>query len=373
MKGRKALFLTNKKYIDPSSPEGGVKFCTQEYIDLIETKFEIILFPVQLKSSFIYRFKKKAGLSAYEEYKVSKYERQLKDVIKENNIQYVFLNLTNTITYSKLIKELCPSVKIVLCSHGNESGDFLHEMVLHKKQYGFKKIAAQYLLGKMLSTESTYRKYIDLVLTVSDVELNIEKWLGSENVYMVARTITGDMIDHHPAKGRIGFFADLSHVPNYYGIIRICNELKKLNTSEIELRLVGGQKIIGKSLEDEFSFLSYLGYLAEKELQEEMSTWTFSLNPVFYYSRGVSTKLGKSLRWGLPVITTTKGMRGYKWRQGEILNCDTAKEMATLIMQHANNIESSFFYRNEILKMKASSPSREQMMNEICDIMKIYN
>lgn len=369
----KTLFISNKKYIDPLSAEGGVKFCTQEYINLIQTKFEIILFPIRINNSLFYRFKKKMRISVYEDYKVNDYDLRLNEIIKQNNIQYIFLNLTNTIKFSYSIKKLFPSVKIILCSHGNESGDFLHEIALQKWQFGLKNIISQFSLGKMLQIESIYRKYIDLVLTVSDVEVNIEKWLGAENVYMVARTINGSMIEHQPVSGRIGFFGDLSHAPNYYGIRDLCYQLKKRKTKWLELRLVGVQKKISESLEAEFPFLSYLGYLTEEQLQKEMSTWTFSLNTVFYYSRGVSTKLGKSLGWGLPVITSKKGMRGYKWQDGEILNCDTAKEMATLISQHANSIQASQYYRNEILKMKESSPSLEQMMNEICDILESCN
>ena len=221
----------------------------------------------------------------------------------------------------------------------------------------------------MLAAESALRKNIDVVLTVSEIEFNIEKWLGTENVYLVYRTIKVDTTDHCPLKGRIGFFSDLSHAPNYYGITKVCEALIKLNTGNIELRLVSAAIKAGKELAEKFPFIKYLGYLTEDQLIKEAATWTFCLNPVFYYSRGVSTKMGKAFGIGVPVITTEKGMRGYQWKSGEILCCKTPGEMAALIIKHANNIEDSVFYRNEIAKMQASSPGLQEMMNDICDLI----
>ena len=366
---KKALFISNVKYIDTSSTEGGVKFCTREYIDLLKTKFEVVLFPVQITRGIFYRLKKKLGIDAYEEYEVNNYMDQLTKVIEVNKIDYVFLNLSNTVTFSAAIKKSNAFVKIILCSHGNESGDFLHDIVLHKKLKGLRNITARYALGKMLSKESLFRKYIDLVLTVSDVELNIEKWLGAKKIYMVPRTLRGEMIHHYPVKGRVGFFGDLSHAPNFYGIKKVCEAINNLEAAGIELRLVSSQEARGEALQKEFSFVTYLGYLPDEALSKEAATWTFCLNPVFYYSRGVSTKLGKALGMGVPVITSKKGMRGYLWKEGEILSCDTEEQMANLILKHASNTEDFHFYRDEILKMRASSPTFNQIINDVCKLI----
>ena len=366
---KKVLFISNSKYINPATPEGGVKFCTQEYIDLIKTNFEVVLFPLELKRSFFYRVIKKLRIDAYEDYAVNDYQNEIREVVIANSIDCVFLNLTNTIPFSRVIKKMLPSVKIILCSHGNESGDFLHEIVLHKNLKGVRKFAARYTLGKMLYEESTFRKYINVVLTVSDVELNIEKWLGAVKVYMVSRTIRGNLAHHQPIVGRIGFFGDLRHAPNLYGITKVCEAIRKINPGNFELRLVSSCNDSGEALEKEFPFVTYLGYLEEEKLIKEAGTWTFCINPVFYYSRGVSTKLGKALGMGVPVITSNIGMRGYLWREGKILSCDTPEEMARLILQHANNLEDAHFYRNETLKMQASSPGLFEMMNEVCKLI----
>ena len=370
MNRKKVLFISNSKYVDQHSSEGGVKLCTKEYIDLIASTFEVLIFPVDLNLSLFYRVKKKLGLAVYDDYAPGNYSDELKNIIADNNIGYVFLNLTNTIIFSGLLKKLFPQLKVILCSHGNESGDFLHEIVMHEKYKGLKKIIAQQALGKMLIIESTYRNYIDVVLTVSEVEVMIEKWIGAKEVKLITRTIYDHAIPLHPVNGRIGFFADLSHAPNLYGIEKVCTSLAKLNPEAIELRLVGAQKDVGVSLANDYPFVTYLGYLTESELEKEVSGWMFAINPVFYYSRGVSTKLGKALSWGLPVITSEKGLRGYQWGNGEILTCDNAEEMAAIILTHSIDMEASLYYRKQVEYMKASAPDLKEMMKEVINLLK---
>ncbi len=370
MNSNKVLFISNRKYVDSHSSEGGVKLCTKEYIDLIATTFDVLIFPVDLNLTLIYRFKKKLGVGVYDDYAPANYIKQLQNVIEENNIGYVFLNLSNTIVFSRLLKKWSPHVKIILCSHGNESGDFLHKVVMDEEYKGLKGLIAQQALGKMLILESIYRNYIDLVLTVSEVELMIEKWIGAKEVKLITRTIYDHSIALYPLNGRIGFFADLSHAPNLYGIKNVCESLAKLNPEALELRLIGAQKDVGISLAKEYSFITYLGYLNEKELEREASTWMYAINPVFYYSRGVSTKLGKALSWGLPVISTKKGMRGYQWKKGEILSCDTADGMADIILTHSNNKELHSYYRNQVKDIMLSCPTLLDMMNEILILLK---
>ena len=365
MTKRKALFICNAKFLYNSSPEGGVKFCTDEYVKLVKEQFDLIEFPVAYNQNLVYRFKKKLGLAVYEDYDTNSYSSKLKKVINEEGINHVFLNLTNTAPFAAVIKELVPITKIILCSHGNESGDFLHDIAGHNKFSGINNKIATYALGKMLLKEYDVRKYIDLVLTVSDVEINIEKWLGATNVYMVARTIEKYISSSIPVKGRVGFLSDLSHEPNFYGIKNLCEQLSKLSHHQISLHLVGSGKERAMLLEKEYSFIKYLGHLSNDQLKIEIDTWTFGLNPVFYYSRGVSTKLGKILGMGIPVITTDKGMRGYKWDEGKILVCQNEKEMAELIIENAKSEKFYLAYKEEVQKIQETSPSLSLMMREI--------
>ncbi len=365
----KALFISNSKFLDTSFPEGGVKFCTDEYIQLIKQQFEVIPFAVDYSNTFFYKIKKRIGVAVYEDYEIKEYNETLAKSIKENNIKYVFLNLTNTATFANLIRQIAPDVKIILCSHGNESGDFLHDIAGHNKYKNIKKKIAIYVLGKTLVTEYNLRKSIDLVLTVSEVEENIEKWLGAYKVYMVARTMQKNTSDTEPVGGRVGFLSDLSHEPNYYGINKVCGELTMVNTKNIELHLVGSGKERGEMLERNYSFVKYLGHLNNKQLDIEIKSWTFALNPVFYYSRGVSTKLGKILGMGVPVITTNKGMRGYTWNDGELPVCSNSVEMAQIIIKNSNDKTSYLHYRNEVIKIQNSAPSLAKMLRDILKLI----
>lgn len=365
---RKALFICNSKFLDTSFPEGGVTFCTDEYIRLIKKQFDVIAFAVDYSSSFFYKIKKKTGLAVYEDYEVEHYGDALKNSIINNEIGYVFLNLTNTANFSVLIRKISPQVKTILCSHGNESGDFLHDIGFHNKYEQLKKRIAVYALGKMLLKEQYFRKSIDLVLTVSEVETNIEKWLGAQKVFLVTRTFQQKTANPLPTKGRVGFIADLSHEPNYYGIRIVCEELS-LRDAKIALRLVGSGAKRGELLQRDFSFVTYLGHLNDQDLDIEINSWTFALNPVFYYSRGVSTKLGKMLGEGIPSITTEKGLRGYSWHEGELPIANTPKQMACLMIADASDATKIDYYRNEVRKIQRSAPSLETMMTDIVKLL----
>lgn len=361
---RNALFLCNQKFLD-STNAGGVKFCTDEYLSLIKTTFNVTEFPVVYDVSIIQKLSRKLNLNAYTDYNPGKYKNSLKTILQEKSITHVFLNLTNTAPFAAIIKSISQNIKVILCSHGNESGDYMHDIILHEKYRGLQKKTATYNVGNMLLKEAAMRSNIDVVLTVSDVEEGIEKWLGAKTVYMVPRFIAKQNGIYNPVVGKVGFISDLSHEPNYFGINEVCKEINLLPNEKIKISLVGGGKERGEMLDKEYSFVEYIGYLSEEALAAEISSWSFALNPVFYYSRGVSTKLGKSLGMGYPVITTNIGMRGYKWKEGELPKCKTAKEMAALITALSTDRNAFEYYKNEVIKIQESSPSYNEMMTEI--------
>ena len=97
-----------------------------------------------------------------------------------------------------------------------------------------------------------------------------------------------------------------------------------------------------------------MGYLNQSELGAEVSTWAFFLNPVFYYSRGVSTKLAKALSWGLPVITTSIGCRGYQWEKGDPIFAEDVNDFAYKIMELSSNYETLDKAKLQIMEMVKS-------------------
>ena len=367
----RALFLCNEKFLNSLSTEGGVKFCTDEYIKLIKLNFDLTLIPVSYTTGWSFRLKLKLGLSAYDAYQPEEYNLLLRKNLDNTDINIVFLNLTNTIQFAEFIKKKWPHVKVILCSHGNESGDHLHAIALHKNYKGILRNTAIYSLGNMLIKESYFRKYIDLVLTVSDVEVGVEKWLGAEKVLMVPRCISVNNIQRKPVNGRVGFLADLTHEPNYHGIKEVCEALKNIGTENTTIHLVGGGKDRGLVLAQQYPFVKYIGYLHQTELIKELGTWAFALNPVFYYSRGVSTKLGKALGMGLPVITTEKGMRGYEWTEGMLPVCNTADEMAELINKLSVDADPIQNYNMEVIKIQSTSTSLNETAKKLVQFLKV--
>ena len=127
----------------------------------------------------------------------------------------------------------------------------------------------------------------------------------------------------------------------------------------------GSPNSIGNQLAAKYPFVTYLGYLDNNALETEAATWTCFINPVFYYSRGVSTKLAKALSWGLPVVTTTIGCRGYVWTMGSLNIADTAMEMAIAIQTLSND---SLFIANsdkQIRELVSSIPKLSENENHL--------
>jgi glycosyltransferase involved in cell wall biosynthesis len=364
-----AIFISNKNYFDATKKEGGVRQCTLEYFSLISLNYEVSLFEVEYNLDLFYRLRVKFGLNAYNDYQTKFYKRSLFDTIRFTKAKIVFLNLSNLAPFASIIKdEFYDEVKVVLCSHGNESGDFLHDTTRFRLDLPFyKKITSSITLGRMLQKESLIRQNsIDAVLTVSQIEESIEKWLGAKNVLMIPRTLKSNKLNLSPVLFRVGFIGDLSHHPNYHGIDQVCKSIEKSdNSSRVTLSIVGSPNSIGESLSSRYSFVNYLGYLNEVDLVDEVSTWAFFLNPVFYYSKGVSTKLAKALSWGIPVITTSIGCRGYIWNEGRLVIAESPDEFRDYIFKLASNYSEIQYFEKESEKIILSSSSLEEISRQL--------
>ena len=284
----RVLFVTNEIYLDHTKPEGGVKLCTDDFIHLLKCKYEVINFPLQFNRRLFFRIKSRLGIDIFEDYDLKTYKKPLLEYIRTNNIKKVFINLTNTSAIVKIIKdEYGDMVKVILCSHGNESGDLLHQTVRFRSLLPWiKKITSAWRLGKILQKELEFRiKYFDMILTVSEIEQAIENWMGAKNVFYVPRIFRPNYIAWKPVIGRVGFIADISHHPNYYGLLKLCTVIKeKYPLDKIEVRIIGKPCKNLEKLLKEYNFIKAVGYLDNEQLEKETSTWMYFLNLVFYYS-----------------------------------------------------------------------------------------
>jgi hypothetical protein len=366
------LFIVNKIYLDPGKNEGGVKNCTEDYISLLSTRFNVIPFPVAYANSLFYRLRVKLGFNNYNDYAPKNYKNALKKIIINNHIKYVFLNLSNTMTFALILKEEFNSnVKVILCSHGNESGDLLHHCFRFEKgQNKLTRLKNSFLFAKTIEKEVKFRlRFLDMVLTVSEVEEGVEKWLGSKRVFIVPRIVKSETTLWNPVDGRIGFLGDLSHAPNHDGIVSFCDALSLLDHHKIKLRLMGNPENIGHALAQKYSFVEYCGFVPNERIHEEVGTWAIFLNLVFYYSRGVSTKLAKGLGWGIPVLTTPYGNRGYDFPHDMLTSAETPSQMAQLTVKLIADSTELEKMRNNSIYLTSHFHDYTPIMNKLYPLL----
>ena len=299
----KILFVAEKGSFDYTIP-GGVQLCTQEFVEYFRrTIFDTVLYRVSTTRRFSDRIKIKLGIDTYNSFDFEQIANDLAVKIDQDDIPIIALNQIGLTPLVPLLKKkVAKRLFFIGLSHGNESGDFLHEKKSNLKWWK---------LGKLILKEkSFYKKYLDGVIVISEHEIGINQWLGANNIFLLPRKLKPDWIDWKPVTGRVGFVGTLNHTPNLTGLKLILENLDSIGYTG-KLRIIGGPEEIGRSLENTFSSATYVGRLSEAELKEEVQTWSIFLNPVFWYSRGSSTKLAQGLNWGIPVLTTPAGKRGY--------------------------------------------------------------
>jgi hypothetical protein len=80
----KILFVTNEIFLDVTKYEGGVRICTQDFIQLLQTRFEVVIYKLHFKRSLYFRLRSRLGLDVYEDYDTFQYQESLIKIINEN-------------------------------------------------------------------------------------------------------------------------------------------------------------------------------------------------------------------------------------------------------------------------------------------------
>jgi glycosyltransferase involved in cell wall biosynthesis len=325
------LFITDKRFVDYNIG-GGVQLCTNEFLAYFETAgYRVNIFKVDPSTSFITKVKNKLGIEAYEIYNVDKWLTGIVDTINKNGIKLVLFNQLNLAYWAiKIKKEIAADVKFVGLSHGNESGDYLHEITQTNKT----SILKTWRLGRLLTKEKIlFSKILNGIITISDHETLIDQWLGAGHVFFLPRILKPGFIKWQPQPKTIGFVGTLDHLPNLLGIQYLADQLQ-LENFEGLFKLVGGPAEKGHEFEKKYSFIQYCGILNNEQLITEAGTWSIFLNPVFYYARGSTTKLSQGINWGIPVLTTPAGLRGYDVSNNAIVVADNSpKTLSKMIIQ----------------------------------------
>ncbi len=364
-----ALFLTHRTALH-SGITGGVQLCSQEFRHIIENISDIALtdYYVPYTKKISQRVSIRLGIENYSMYDVKKDAPDLLKHIRDNQVGIVFINMTSLVRFARPVKEAFGDrVKIILLSHGNHSGDFLHLITKPlTKPSGLRRMMNKIRLGLLVSTEAEYRvRFLDGVVTLSETESQIENWFGGKRVVFLPRRLYQDFLAYAPVPGRIGFVGRLDHPPNLQGLSILLDALQKRDHAGIAIRVVGAPESFGRQLQQQYPFITYLGELPDKDLETEVASWSILLNPVWWYSTGASTKLSRAISWGVPIISTTAGMRGYNWKDGRMMVADTPEGMADEMLRTAVDPQQARYWAEQTRIIAAAGPSLEDLCNMI--------
>ena len=369
MSNKKVIFLTHKKLLR-SEITGGVQLCSQEFLQVVTNcrNFSVSEFHVGFTRRLTDRIRIKLGWENYSMYDVDKEKDDLLELIRKDGVEVVFINMSSAMRYAKPVKEeFGKKVKVILLSHGNHSGDFLHLIGRPVDKTGdLKKWIKKFRLGMLISTESDFRiHYLDGVVAISETERQIENWLNAKQTLFFPRLLKQSFLDHQPQLSRIGFVGRLDHPPNLQGIALLCDAFKNTQMADLRIRLVGAPVEYGKQLAAQYPFIDYLGEYSDDALEQEAATWSFFLNPVWWYSTGASTKLGKGISWGIPIVSTTAGMRGYQWSSGKLLVADTPSAMCAAILDAVKSKEKIIYWASQTKEVASHGPSIDELSMQL--------
>jgi glycosyltransferase involved in cell wall biosynthesis len=357
----RALFIHDPHDLDALIP-GGVQICTRDFLEVVtEASSAVELFPVHVSRNLWWRIRRRAGLGSYLLYRPSDVCRSLQEAFEKFHPTHVFLNRTELLRLAPLVRELSGNAKVVILSHGNQSGDDLYEVSGPggRRRDGLAHLVATWKLGSDLITESSFRhQWIDVVCVMSGEEEILERWLGAKSTVVIPRLVRSALLEWHPTPMRVGFVGTLDHTPNRTAISYILNELMAFSDDDFEFRLVGGPLSVGEAFAEQYPFVSYLGMLSNEELRAEVSSWSLFLNPIFWLSRGASMKLGQAIAWGLPSLSTRSGVRGYQLLPGQVIvSSDTVTAFVSEMQALLSDLPRLQALRNSLLHLQSDEHS----------------
>lgn len=326
-----ALFVSHTPTLQPGG--GGVQRCTREYAEVLRAAgFHLDVVSFEPDRRFALRVKRRLFPRPHRDFLPADLAARCLARMETTRTNLVFLNHSETGPLAAELRARSPRpLRIVMLSHGLDSTDFLHEADLAGEPTRRPRRAALGL-GQLLFTEMGERPAFDAVFCLSEIDLNIERWLGSRRVCLLPRTVEDRPLNWQPVTGRMGTVSTLNHPPNWDGLKRFCTAVEFAGANGICLRVIGGPENLGRALAAAHPHVEYLGPLSDAELEAEAATWAVFVNPLFRFARGCSTKLAQPLSWRLPVATTRAGVRGYRWDDQHVSLADDATELAALAL-----------------------------------------
>jgi hypothetical protein len=284
--------------------------------------------------------------------------QRIESAVRETGAEVVFFGLNLFSELSRELRQALPNIRQVLLSHGVESLDFCIEQQIRRRlgTENHPRIVGERMLGRQLLDEAEQRRWIDAVLTLSPLEVEVEKWLGAPKVLWVPRTIMEPPLNVRPVDQRVGCVSTLDHPPNRDGLVQVFDALKDRVPEKFRFCLVGQPASQGHALAARYSFVEYLGPLSDAQLRSEAASWCCFVHPLFAYAKGCSTKLAFGLGWGLPVATTEFGARGYLWDRRVLPLAESPAELAQLVLDRCSTSQFEK-HQQETEYIRAKTPS----------------
>jgi glycosyltransferase involved in cell wall biosynthesis len=340
---------------------------------LIKNKFGVFL--VADKKEYKYKTEyvdhyKKLGVVVYEpsvnlDGKLITRESFILNILKK--IDYAWLHRADVFNdYSGIVSKK-KSVKLIY-----DMVDF-HYLRLEREWQNSKNEKVKKEAEKYKHIEVENSKKADKVVTISDADKealkefypNEEKMITISNIHQYKNLKQ----EHLERRSGLFFIGGFSHKPNEDAIAFLYNEIMPLVwkvNKDIKVTIVGSYptKEILALNSDRFSVLGFV---------EDISLY-FNSSRVFIaplrFGAGVKGKIGQSLEYGLPVITTDVGAEGFEFgTHASKLIDNTAQGMADKILK---------LYQDDALWMEVSKASKKVLepfsVNNIeANVLKILN
>lgn len=365
---RTAVFVSSANALQPSG--GGVQRCTREYQALAQAAgwtLNTVAFEFDRTPSV--RLQRLLRPRPYRNVIPPETVARAVAETRRTGAGWVFLNQVDV---GALVRPLAAAlagtgVRIALLSHGADSTDTLHNARLRAGGPRVEALADADLrmVGWQLGAELEMHSASDVVFCLSQVDLEIARWLGGRRVVALPRVVAPQPLDWRPVPGRLGTVSTLDHGPNVEGIELTAAALDAAGRTDVRLRVVGRPAAAGEALARRFRCLDYLGPLDDAALQTEAATWCAFLNPIHCFARGCSTKLAVPLAWELPVVTTRAGARGYRWDEAHVPLHEDAVSFAAAALRVADVAEAARV-REGVRRLAAGSP-------RLADLVELFN
>ena len=177
-------------------------------------------------------------------------------------------------------------------------------------------------------------------IVVTNIEKDILSSFGISNISVIPtihEAYTGLLPEFNERKGLL-FVGGYNHAPNVDAVVWLCTEIMPLvwnNCPEMQLTLLGSNPpAIVKALQNDRVLVT--GYI--RDIEPYFLSHRVFVAPL-RYGAGMKGKVGQSLSYGLPVITTSIGAEGFGLiNEREAMISDEPKDFAQKILAVYNNI-----------------------------------